>query len=77
MPSADPHSFSVHTLHDSRTHARQVEGATFEEAALAFVEDWHPAADPDGEVSVLVSDEHGRQQCFRVDVGTGEAKDCR
>jgi hypothetical protein len=74
-------AYCVHALHDTRDHAREVRGQSFEAAALAFVEDWHPAPDDDmeggGDVSLIVRDQQtGREQCFRVDLGAGEAAPC-
>jgi hypothetical protein len=70
-------AYRVHALHDARSHAHEVHGASFEEAALAFVEDWHPAPDDDGDVSLVVRDQQtGREQCFRIDIDTGETAPC-
>ncbi len=75
-PSSD-RAFRVHALHEARDHAHEVHSDSFEAAALAFVEDWHPAPDDEGDVSVLVRDQAtGREQCFRIDVGTGETAPC-
>jgi hypothetical protein len=70
--------FTAYAAHDSARHCHAAPGATsYEEAALEFVEAWHPAADADGEVTVIVLDHAtGREQCFTVDVGAGEAEPC-
>jgi hypothetical protein len=50
---------------------------SFVEAAILFTEVWHPPADAQGEVAVIVIDkETGRQRCYSVDVGHGEAAPC-
>ncbi len=70
-------AYRVHALHDARSHAHEVRGPSFEAAALAFVEDWHPAPDDEGDIALIVRDQQtGREQCFRIDVGTGEAAPC-
>lgn len=69
--------FSVHGAAQSTARGRIVEGVSFEDAALSFVEHEHPAADGDGEVSLFVEDcETGERQCFRVDLATGDAGPC-
>ena len=69
--------FSVHASEEVRARAHMVEGRSFEDAALRFVADQHPAADLFGEAVVLVEDcETGEQQCFRVDLGDGDAEPC-
>jgi hypothetical protein len=69
--------FCVHGVTESAARAHLVEGETFEDAALQFVEDQHPLADAEGDVSLYVEDlDTGERQCFRIDVGTGEAAPC-
>jgi len=76
-PSPAPRRFSAHSLEAVRQRGCMVEGRTFEEAAMAFVEEWHPDADADGEASVIVEDcETGEAQCFRIDLGSGDAEPC-
>ena len=56
---------------------RSVEGSGFEDAALAYLEACHPPADVEGEVVVIVRQTAtGHEQCFRVEVATGEAAPC-
>lgn len=69
--------FSVHGVDEAPSRAHLVEGLNFEDAALHFVEDRHPAPDAEDEVSLLVEDcENGERQCFRIDLATGEAAPC-
>ena len=76
IPNAPSRTFTVHAADDGR-HAHRVEGVSFEDAALSFIEHWRPPADADGEISVIVLDDaDGREQCYRVDVGTGETRPC-
>ncbi len=56
---------------------RLVSGTSFEDAAIAYLEACHPPADADGEVSLIVRDEaSGSEQCFRVDLATGQTEPC-
>lgn len=74
-----PHSrrFSVHGAAEAPSRAHLVEGSNFVDAALHFVENWHPAANDDDEVSLIVEDcETGERQCFRVDLESGETAPC-
>jgi len=70
--------YSAYAAHDAARHCHATsEAASFEEAALDFVDRWHPAADADGEVTVIVLDRQtGREQCFTVDIGAGAAEPC-
>ncbi len=68
--------FSVHGADEAPSRAHMIEGVSFEDAALHFVEDRHPQGDGD-EVSLLVEDcETGERQCFRIDLETGETAPC-
>lgn len=69
----EPRTFLVH-VEDDRRHCRTFEGASFEEAAMAFAEEFHS---DDDELRVIVIDPaDGRRQCFRVDVGAHGAEPC-
>jgi hypothetical protein len=51
--------------------------ASFEAAAVAYVEDLAPAGAADQEISVIVRNlEDGREHCFRIDLQTGETAAC-
>jgi hypothetical protein len=68
--------FAVHGVAEASARAHLITGLSFEDAALAFVEDWHPAAKGE-EVSLIVEDcETGERQCFRVDLESGETEPC-
>lgn len=76
MP-AQTRRFSVHARQVDRHHARIVEEASFEAAAVAYVEDFHLPVGADEEVSVIVRDlEGGGEHCFHIDLGTGETEPC-
>ena len=69
-------SFSVFACEDGPARSHRVDGESFEDAAIGFVEVWHPPVDAEGEVAVMVTDcESGRAQCLKVDVG-GEVTPC-
>jgi hypothetical protein len=68
--------FSVHGVEDAPARGHLVDGASFEDAALHYVEDRHIEA-VDDEVSLLVEDcATGERQCFRVDLSTRETAPC-
>ena len=68
-------AFSVHGVDEAPSRGQRVEAASFEAAALVFVEAHHLEALP--EVSLMVEDrETGRRQCFRVDLQSGETAPC-
>jgi hypothetical protein len=68
--------FCVHDVHEAASRAHLVEGLSFEDAALHFVEGYHPLAESD-EVSLYVEDlETGERQCLRIDLGSGETAPC-
>lgn len=70
-------TFIVHPVDDARRGAHRITGVSFEDAAMSFIEIWHPAPDADGEVSVIVQeDDTGRRHCFRIDLGSGVAGPC-
>jgi hypothetical protein len=69
--------FSVHGAGEPPACGRIVEGVSFEDAALSFIEHEHSAAEADDDVSLFVEDcETGERQCFRIDLATGEAGPC-
>ena len=69
--------FRVHAHHDAGHRPRTLHEASFEAAALAYVEDWPHTIDDNPEVRVIVRDlESGHEHCFRIDLDTGETGDC-
>ena len=77
QPSPSPsRRYSVHGVDETPSRGHMVEGVSFEDAALHYVGDCHPAADDD-EVALFVEDcETGERQCFRIDLATGETAPC-
>jgi hypothetical protein len=71
--------FRVHARHVDRHHARVVEEASFEAAAVAYLEnfDLSEVSDDDHEVRVIVHDVGtGHEHCFRVNLDSGETAPC-
>ena len=80
-PTAANRRFSVRARHEDGRHARVLEEASFEAAAVAYLEDLPGAAaegdDDDDEISVIVRDiDSGHEHCFRVDLGKGKTAPC-
>ncbi len=70
-------TFSVRARHMDAHHGRLVSEATFEAAAIAYVEDFPPAGPEQAEISVIVRDlKSGHEHCFRLDLATGETAAC-
>jgi hypothetical protein len=68
--------FSVHGVDEAPSRGFLVEGLSFEDAAMHYVEDRHIDI-VDDEISLLVEDcITGERQCFHVDLSTGEAAPC-
>ena len=75
--AGDIRQFSVHARHVDRHHARIIEEASFEAAAVAYVEDFHPPVTEDHEISLIVREVGtGREHCFRVDLESGDTAPC-
>ena len=69
--------FTVHESEEVRARAALVEERSFEAAALRYCAEQHPHGDLFGEAALVVEDcETGEQQCFRIDLGSGEAAPC-
>jgi Family of unknown function (DUF5961) len=68
--------FVVHGEGEAVGRTHLVEGLTFEDAALRFLESHQPLTG-DAEVAVYIEDcETGERQCLRVDLATGETAPC-
>lgn len=77
MSTEQTRRFAVHAAADERARGHTVEAVSFEDAALTFLEAWHPQTDADGDVTLVVTEcETGREHCLRVDAGTGETAPC-
>jgi hypothetical protein len=81
QPTVQTRSYRVQVRDDGGRHARTVQEASFEAAAVAYAEDLHGApnygAGDADEVSLIVRDlETGHEHCFRVDLASGETAAC-
>lgn len=70
--------FTVRARHSYGHHdGRAVDEPSPEAAALAYLEAFAHDADEDETVAVIVRDDDtGREQCFRVDLSTGQTAPC-
>ena len=69
--------YCAYAADDGRAHGHTLDAEGFAQAAMSFVEVWHPEPDDDGEVTVIVLDQaSGEQQCFVVDLAAGEMEPC-
>ncbi len=69
--------FTVRARHLHGHHARSLDEPSPEAAAVAYLEDFGHDPDEDETVAVIVRDDDtGREQCFRVDLATGETAPC-
>ena len=77
MPASKTKEFRVRARHIDHHHGRLVREASFEAAAVAYLEDFPHAPDDGQEVSVIVHEvASGHEHCFRVDLETGETEPC-
>ena len=75
--ASNTRQFSVHARHVDSHNARLLEEKSFEAAAVAYVEDFHPPLTDDHEISVVVRDVGtGHEHCFRIDLESGETASC-
>jgi hypothetical protein len=70
-------SYTVRARHLHGHHARAVDESSPEAAALAYLEEFAHDPEDDALVSVIVRDQDtGREQCFRVDLESGQTTPC-
>ena len=75
--AGEPRQFSVHARHVDSHHARVLQETSFEAAAVAYVEDFHPPLSDAHEISVVVREVGtGHEHCFRIDLESGETAAC-
>ena len=68
-------TFRVHARSADGHHARVIEEASFEAAAVAYLEDFGQADAP--EIQIVVREvATGHEHCFVVDLDTGETAPC-
>lgn len=72
----DLRRYRVHVRHLDHHHARVVEEASFEAAAVAYVEDFAEVVE-NSAISVVVRElDGGCEHCFTIHLETGEAEPC-
>ncbi len=77
IPAAQTRPFRVHARHVDVHDARVVEETSFEAAAVAYVEDFHPPMTEDHQISVIVREiDSGHEHCFRIDLESGQTAPC-
>lgn len=77
VAKSETRTFSVRARDVDSHHARTLEETSFEAAAAAYVEDFHPPVGDRDDISVIVREvDTGHEHCFRIDLGTGEAAPC-
>jgi hypothetical protein len=77
MPKSALPRYCAYAAQEGRAHGHVVEAAGFADAAMQFVDVWHPQPDDGDEVRVIVRDQaSGEEQCFRIDLSLGETEPC-
>jgi hypothetical protein len=77
MTDVQTRLFRVHARHPGAPHTHVVTEASFEAAAVAYLEVWACEATEDGTASVVVRDlASGHEHCFRLDLDTGVMAPC-
>ena len=78
MPiAANDREFRVRARHVDAHHSRGVTERSFEAAAVAYVEDLPHNMLDEPLVSVIVQEvSSGHEQCFEIDLDTGDAAPC-
>ena len=76
-PADEAQRFYAHAREEGRHCNHLVPGASSpQDAAMIFAEHW-ASADPARQVSVIVENAHtGEQQCFMIDIDSGDAEPC-
>jgi len=74
-PSSPRRDFRVHARNSH--HARLISEASFEAAAVAYVEEFADLAWDEAAMRVVVRDvASGREHCFTIDLEAGETAPC-
>ena len=75
MPEIEVRAFHVRLCDDAGRGGLVVQEASFEAAAVAFLERDAPA-DGDEAVVIVCDADTGHERCFRIDLSTGAAAPC-
>ncbi len=77
MTDPQPRLFRVHAGHLGTAHGHVVTEASFEAAAVAWLEVWPAEIGSETTISVIVRDlATGHEHCFGIDLDTGAAAPC-
>jgi hypothetical protein len=77
MTDDPPRLYRVHARSFGAPHAHVVTEASFEAAAVAWLEGWPGEIGSGGAISVIVRDlASGREHCFGIDLDTGATAPC-
>jgi len=77
MTDAQTRLFRVHARHQDAPHAHLVTEASFEAAAVAWLEAWPGEIGSEAWISVIVRDvATGHEHCFGIDLDTGATAPC-
>jgi hypothetical protein len=68
------HTYCVTATGEAASVRHPIEADNPEDAAMAFLDLWHP--EDAAEVTVEVTGEDGRAHCYRLDIRSGEARPC-
>lgn len=75
--AGETRQFSIHARDLDRHHARVLEEASFEAAAVAYLEDFHPPMTMEHDIIVIVREvATGHEHCFRIDLNSGDTAPC-
>ena len=73
----ETHRFRVHARDVDHHYGRVVEEASFEAAAMAYLDDFAEVGADGEEISVIVRNlDDGHEHCFTIDLATGETAPC-
>ncbi|MNU25339.1 hypothetical protein D3C71_136800 [compost metagenome] len=77
MIEAAQHRYFAYAEGVGRAHGHVIEAPSFEAAAVGYTEIYAPPVDADDEIRVFVAElDGGREHCFVIDLGDGQAEPC-
>lgn len=77
MIEAAQHRYFAYAEGVGRAHGHVIEAPSFEAAAVGYTEIYAPPVDADDEIRVFVAElDGGREHCFVIDLGHGQAEPC-
>lgn len=77
MIEAEQHRYFAYAEGVGRAHGHVIEAPSFEAAAVGYTEIYAPPVYADDEIRVFVAElDGGREHCFVIDLGDGQAEPC-